>query len=371
VKMQQTTCIYCGESKNFCEAHIVPETLGKFKNLPKQKNIICSKCDHEIGKAEEQLAKCGLEAIFKATLNIKGKKKHKSSSPFRRGHAGHNPIELKASLPGRDYKVLAEPLGDGLNVHPLPQLVLLNSKGDYRNILLANPKTTTVEYLKTAIGKASLKGDLRVETVGLTYEEIDYIFGLLKQMGIFINEESLPASEAFPGEQFYPNVCVQGTIAVDARYFRAIAKIGFHYFLQYSEYFTGHEDCFRPVKQFIRYDEGTIEQFVVQQRGNLVSDFNYGFRPKYYGNLIIGDFCNNAATAYVQLFLGKDHNPPYYKITLATNCLRIKLGKAAFGHFFSYYTPENRTQYTGEIQPLGIANRICMPKNFRVDYLNR
>jgi len=361
----EATCIYCGKSEDLCEAHIVPESLGKFKNLPKQKKLICSRCDHEIGKAEEQLAKCGMEAIFKANLNIKGKKKHRASSPFRRRHAGQGPIELKALFPGTNYEVLVEPLGDGENVHPLPQLILIDSKGNYDCIRLSNPKETTVEYLKNSIRMSPVREkELRVETVGMTYEEIDYIFGLFKKIGIFINEEPPSALE----KQFYPNVPVHGSIAVDIRYFRAIAKIGFHYFLQYTGYFSGHENCLSPLKQFIRHGEGKIEQFVLRQRGNLVSDLNYGLRPRYYGHFIIGDFRKNVAAAYVQLFLGRDSNPPYYKITLATNCFRIKLEDETFGHFFCYYLPENRSQYTGEIQQLGAANKIRLPTSFGVDY---
>jgi hypothetical protein len=367
---QETVCIYCGKSKSYCEAHIVPESLGKFKNQPKQKELVCSECDHEIGKAEEQLIKCGSEAIFRVHLNIKGKKKHKPSSPFRRKHTGQGPIELKTTFPGRNYEVLVEPLEDGQNVQPLPQLVLLNPDGEHACIRLPNPIEVTPEYLKNALRQSSLKGKLRVETVGMTNEEIDHVFGLFRNMGIFINEEDAEANRKSLGTQFYPNVLVRGSVKVDSRYFRAIAKIGFHYFLQYSEYFSGHENFFTLVKDFIRYGKGEIEHFVSQHHGNLVSDLNYGFRPKYYGHFIVGDFHNNMATAYVQLFIGRDSNPPYYKIALAKNCLHIKLEDAAFGHFYTYYPPENRSQYTGEMQQLGVANRIRMPKNFRVDYLD-
>ncbi len=367
---QEVSCIYCGKCKNFCDAHIVPESLGKFKDMPKQKGLVCADCDHEIGKAEEQLAKCSSEAIFRVHLNIQGKKKHRKSSPFRRKHAGQGPIELKTKIPGRNYEVLVEPLGDGKNVHPLPQLVLLNSNGDHDHIMFQDPMKTTVQYLKNALQESSLKGNLRLETVGMTNEEVDYVFNLFKDMGIFINEEDIPDSEKFPGEQFYPNVPIHGPIVVDARYFRAIAKIGFHYFLQYSEYFSGREECFTPVKDFIRNGKGNAKQFVSQHRGNLVSDLNYGLRPKYYGHFIIGDFSNNMTTAYVQLFIGQDSNPPYYKVSLGKDCLHIQLEDTIFGHFFSYYPPGNRSRYTGEIQQLGATSRIAMPRSFRVNYLD-
>lgn len=363
---QESTCIYCG-SKDFCDAHILPECLGRFKGLSLQKDIVCSECDHEIGRAEEQLAKCGMEALLKTHLDIKGKKKHKSTSPFRRRHAGQGPIELKALYPGEDYPVYVEPIGDGENAQPLPQLLLIDSQKKHYCIRLSNPKETTVEYLKKEIGGSGLKGRLRVETVGMTNDEIDFIFGLLKICDSSMNEESTPNNKKHPTKKVYTKVPAKGKVIVDARYFRAIAKIGFHYFLQYSEYFNGHEDCFFPLKQFIRYGKGKAECFVEQKRGNLVSDFKHGFRPKYYGNIIIGDFHNNSATADVQLFIGRDYDPPYYKITLAKNCLQIQLDKNTFGHFFSYYTPDNREQYTGEIQELGVANKIQLPGFFRSD----
>jgi len=329
---------------------------------------VCAECDREIGKAEEQLARCGMEAIFKAHLRITGKRKHRPSFPFRRRYAGQGPIALKTRLPGTDYDVFVEPMGDGGNVRPVPQLVLLKPNGEHDCIRLPDPMNTTANYMRIALQKCPLKGDLRVETVALTNEEVDHIFELLKSIGAFLNEESTPSDVASPEKQFYPNMLVEGSVAVDARYFRAVAKIGFHHFLQYSGYFSGREACFTALREFIRYGKGKIERFVSQQRGHLVSDLGRGFRPSYYGHFVIGDFNKNTATAYAQFFIGRDNDPPYYRAALGKNCLLILLDSTVFGHFYSYYPPEERSQYTGEIQALGATHRIAMPDRFRVDY---
>jgi hypothetical protein len=364
-------CIYCGEEREYCVAHILPESLGKFKGQPLQKSLICAECDREIGRSEEQLVRSGVEAIHKARLSIKGKRKHKPSFPFRRKYAGQGPIELKARHPGADYDVFVEPVGDGQNVQPVPQIVLLGSNGEHHSVRLPDPMKTTPQDLRTALRNSPLKGEIRIETVELSENEINYVFDLFQDIGVSIRRESTSPDDPFSGPQSYPNVCVQGTIVVDTRYFRAIAKIGFHYFIQFSEYFFGGEECFAPLREFIRYGKGKSEDFVSWRRGNLVADLNYGLRPRYYGHFIIGDFSGNAATAYVQLFIGKDNNPPYYKIDLGKDCLRTLLQNRIFGHFYAYYHPEKRSQYTGEIEALGATHRIQMPDRFRVDYRAR
>jgi hypothetical protein len=42
-----------------------------------------------------------------------------------------------------------------------------------------------------------------------------------------------------------------GTVVVTPRYFRAVAKIGFHYFLSQFPEYTGREDTFSNIRQFI------------------------------------------------------------------------------------------------------------------------
>lgn len=358
-------CIYCGGPGPYSDSHIVPESLGKFKGQPKQKQLVCKGCDHEIGKAEEQLARCGPEAFHRVNLNIKGKKKHTRSFPFRRGYAGQGPLELSAPLPGREYEIWVEPVGDEENAQPVPQIVLKGPGGEWDRIRLPEPMKVTAEYLRNALGKSPVKGeDIRLETVGLSEREIDHVFSVIKGMGIWLRDE--PTATEPSGPRFYPNVCGKGRLIVDARYFRAIAKIAFQYYIEFSEQLCGYEDCFAPTKRFIRYGEGEIDTFVVQRRGYLVSDLKLGWRPSYYGHFIIGEIAEGVVKTYVQLFIGRDNDPPYYEVILSQGS-SILLDDSVFGHFYAYYPPDSRSQYTGEIQRLGATRKIRMPEAFRVD----
>lgn len=360
-------CIYCGGYGPYSDSHIVPESLGTFKGQPKQKQLVCRSCDHEIGKAEEQLARCSVEAFHRANLGITGKKKHARSFPFRRPYAGKGPIEISVPFPEGEYEVWVEPIGDGENAQPVPQLVLIGPGGEYDRIRLSEPMKVTTKYLRDALRKSPVKGEnIRLETVGLSEEEVEHVFSVMDRMGVLLPDGPGATDRSFSGFRFYPNVRGEGQVIVDARHFRAIAKIAFQYFIEFSGQLCGYEDCFAPVKRFIRYGEGRVEDFVVQRRGNLVSDLNFGFRPSYYGHFIIGEVARGVVKACVQLFIGKDNDPPYYEVILS-KCCTIVLDESAFGHFYAYYLPAERSQYTGEIQRLGATRKIRMPKRFGVD----
>ncbi len=93
--IKSDSCIYCGMTQNLRrQSHIVPRNLGAFKNQSSLHYRVCKTCEEEIGKCEEVLAKCGPEALFIANLGIKGRHKN-HTSPFRRRHAGHEPIKME------------------------------------------------------------------------------------------------------------------------------------------------------------------------------------------------------------------------------------------------------------------------------------
>lgn len=354
--MERNKCIYCGASKSLCrQAHAIPRSLGTFKNQPSLKNRVCRECDSKIGKGEEQLIKCGPEAFIRIALGITGRSGKKSTSPFRRAHAGHEALKFKAKYPGTHYEVLVEIIPGTQNWRPLPQIVIVDSNGSCEQILI-NEDNMTVEHIDKLIGETKLKGELRIWSHGTTDEEQERIFNLLRKSkhtsNEFIDENIRPCNE---------NVPAVGTIVVDKQYFRAIAKIAFHYFLCNYDGFDGEESSFEPIRRFIRYDEGEVKTFVHQKRGNLVADLNRGYRPKYYGHFLICKIEKNRIYGYVQLFIGKDIDPGYYLVDLGTNPRRIILSPERFGHFYVYYEPENRRDYHGEIQELAATVNIIIP----------
>ena len=77
-----------------------------------------------------------------------------------------------------------------------------------------------------------------------------------------------------------------------------------------------------------------------------------GYRPKYYGHFLISIIERQRIRTFVQLFIGKDIDPPHYDVFLGENPYHIWQPTQRFGHFYSYYKHEERTQFTGTMMSL-------------------
>lgn len=357
-------CIYCSKTgKKFCKAHIMPRGMGAFENQPTLKNHVCQKCDREIGKYEEQFMKCGPEGFLRAIVGIQGKSKSNPALPFRRKYAGHGPILIKVIFPNTNYEILAEPIGDGKNCQPLPQLVLINKDGNCNQILVTEPQKMTIKKLKKLIKSTNIEMPVKIWAVGLTEKEVDYIFNLLEQAGIFQSEEVDDAIQSC-------NELVKARVNVtfDKRYFQAIAKICFHYFLQFNDYLKGSETAFEPIRRFIRYGDGNEKSFVTAHEGYLIPELN-NWTPKNYGHVVICNFKDKRIDAYVQFFIGPDYKPHHYHVRIGRSPLSIIVPQETFGHCYVYHDKGKKTGYQGKFDKLGVSTNIILPSRFSVDYL--
>jgi hypothetical protein len=103
-----TTCIYCGSCGPFSDEHAIPHLLGEFTNFPLLTEHVCTRCNGAIGKAENQLAYCGPEALIRRIVGIGGRKGH-SEVPidiFQRGSLGVGPLEFERVHPETGIPVL-------------------------------------------------------------------------------------------------------------------------------------------------------------------------------------------------------------------------------------------------------------------------
>ena len=100
-------CIYCESSGPFNEEHPLPRCLGEFRDAPKLFSV-CKKCNHEIGRAEEQFCRASPEAFFRAWFNVEGRSSHEEINPFERGSAGGQAIDFVAMHPEVGKPILWE-----------------------------------------------------------------------------------------------------------------------------------------------------------------------------------------------------------------------------------------------------------------------
>lgn len=139
---------------------------------------------------------------------------------------------------------------------------------------------------------------------------------------------------------------------VTDKYFRAIAKIGFHYFLkQFQDEFTGNEPYFNDIKNFIQ-NGGEWEPFVTQMDRQIISEFDQDRRLVNYGHILTATHDNYGIFSKAQFFVGLDHVPRVWVIKLANKKSSVIFfeGKA---NLFLYHDLSLRGQYDGIMDEIG------------------
>jgi len=345
--MNVQKCIYCGSTGSFNKEHALPMCLGEFKGFPPLINKVCTNCNKEIGKFEEQFGRSGPEAFFRKYLNIEGRNTHDKVNPFQRGSAGAKPIDFIACLPGEDIEILWEPhLGEG-TVHEVRQIVFIDDKGKSYPFRIPN-WINNIDQLREEMKKFGLPppGEKISARVIVPYDEKERVENLVKGLGS--DFKWLPPQ---------PSAEIKNPVAsfqVTDFYFRAIAKIGFHYLLSVLNNIQGNEDYFADIRSFIK-EGGVIEKFVTQTRQPILT-FPQNYRPKSWGHVLLVENIKNGVQARLQFFLGPQYDPPTYLVRLTNNSLPIgKTGSK--GHYFVYFESGREGKYHGEVSELNCLIR--------------
>lgn len=72
------------------------------------------------------------------------------------------------------------------------------------------------------------------------------------------------------------------------KYFRGLAKIGFHYFLKHMSGFHGSEDAFTEIREFITNGKAEdVDRFVPGRASHLILDIVPGESPTGYRHVLI------------------------------------------------------------------------------------
>ena len=335
------TCIYCPNDAD-SEEHHLPKGLGRFKDYVALNDRICSVCNGKCGKLDEQLCGSGIEAFFRKHLEIKGRKKHKKKvNPFYRGSAGGKRLEMVGVNQTTGEPVPLE-LIRGNEVAEL-RCVTLTAEDD-TPYLITIPDNMTPEQFKQRVDALPVKKFKNCD-ISARREEAPWVESLV-QHGLKC-ESSPQWTPSALGPIMYGPTRVK--FAVGARYFRCIAKIGFHYFLTKMPQFRGDESCFADIRNFIISD-GSLEdcgRFIAYGQ-NPLRDFQ---RLKYWGHLLLAEVDYLHLRARVQLFAGPGSGTRVYNVALGKNPSLIDY-KQSFGDFFGYYPKEERDEFEGEVAEL-------------------
>jgi len=312
--MSLQDCIYCRKSFDPNRGqgdHIIPVQFGEFRNAKRFRGC-CSNCNNEIGKSEEQLLRCGPESVFL--------REFKPALPRKRDRGPRSPVGAHGSPPPK-HAILHDEDHEELvvvdeaspyRVRPVEHLAVKLKSGEMVYIKLFPTMTETA--LRRGLSRHA-KAIIEPIMFHCEKENQDHYLGLLKKIS--------PACKVVHGPDTRAgvrDVTVKTHLRVSGRYFRAIAKMGLHYYLSHSlRGLNGSDPVFASIREFIR-NGGDPEDHV------RVHDISFGSQISSWlqRNIGNGRRCHilgledsiTAISALVKMFHGDDRSV----------CYRIKLG---------------------------------------------
>ena len=326
---QRGQCLYCSEAANSTE-HVLPAAFGEFVGAPSLENRVCDTCNNtSLSVLDEQMARCGPEGFFRKWYGIEGRTHHEKVNPFYRGSAGGRRQEFSAWDPIWGVEVNLE-VENG-QARQMRELIFVESSGKTHHLPIR--EDATADTLLRAFKDLGVIKPFETR-LSCYPNERAWIEPILKRAWPAIElGESTEGSRVFEG--------AVGKVQLSDRYFRAFAKVGFHYFLtQFSDY-SGHEPMFSQLRQFISEDVANpvarVNEFIGLRQHPLLGEMlNPNVRPDgWRAHLLCAEVTPGGCLAHVQLFLTQDWPAPTYTIRLAAN-LTTPAGVGA-GHIYRYY----------------------------------
>jgi hypothetical protein len=340
-------CIYCGISFDPTRGegdHILPVQLGEFRNDSRFRRI-CTLCNNHIGKSEQQFLSCGPESFFRDVV--------KPNIPKER-QRGHSQVAaMGAPSPQStndcgDHRELVKRSKDNpTDVFPVDQLVIHDDQDNEYFIELFPGMCP--EHLSARIEKYGIS---KIDKIWFNFsaEHESEFQRLIEKMWPKFKKQKLPDIEAGI-KQAKGRI----TFKVTDHYFRSLAKIAFHHYLNHSRRgFRGDEPCFGPIRNFI-INGGDCEVFFKQSGPKFAMPFGKipsggVITPKQWCHIIAADETNKIAVVYLQLFVGCGCIPRPYHIKLADINSKIFVPDSAWGYVYLYDESPKSGRYAGQVE---------------------
>ncbi len=364
-------CIYCREKEANSEEHAIPAAFGtdNIKGFEKLLGKLCEKCNQKIGHIEEQFLRCGPEAFFRKMLIIKGRKKHDEVNIFHRGSLGGKPIRVEVQNPDELCNFLCEPSSESGNLTYSNQLSLRNPEGFIVNVPIPDNINTADKLIEML--KRQERADYEFVSVYIEPERRHIVEALpnIKQKRL----EWENVEQGYKGKKKFLVKC-----EYTEKYFQGIAKIAFHYFLQYFGRYNGHEKEFDGIKNFI-LNGGDVEDWVIRREGSFIEDFKGPLiiSPDVYGHFIIAEDTGEDIFVKLMFFAGpKGISNRHHEVRISNKQSLIYRPRKSIEHQILYFNEKDSEGNIGEMKKLlkidkGFISSLQFPRFDEVGSLLR
>lgn len=272
---------------------------------------------------------------------VKGRAYHTRVNPFARGSSGGSRLEFSTFDREVGVEVNLE-IKDGV-VAQMCELILVEKEtGKAHHFPLT--EAMTADQLRTQIQLRTVAKPWEARLSCHSHER-PWVEKLLQEHspGVTFSEPKLMSHVIET-----PQVKFQ----LGERYFRGIAKVGFHYFLTQFPMFSGYEPLFSCIRSFIYEDTNEPVRRVndfVQMRNHplLLPMLNPDARPDgWRAHVLASETKSGECLAHVQMFLTEENPGLIYTVSLARDSAIT--GHAAFAHLYRYFSAGRQGRFSGE-----------------------
>jgi hypothetical protein len=357
-------CIYCPREGEMSDEHYLPRCLGRFRGYELLSDRVCERCNNRLSPLDEQFCRSGPEAIIRDMLGVEGRKSHRRVSPFQRGSAGAERLTFTGQASGPDSTAEEVELDvdrKGRSVRRMRQIIF--SAGDRRIAIritddMREPEQLLAKMKERGVAMTTPAADdteiVTAEITGAAPEELGWMQHLLSG----VRENMLGEPEISINEPDQLRVSMRANPT--EKYFRGLAKIGFHYFLKHMRGFHGSEDAFAGIRDFILDGKAKdVDRFVSGRTNHLAADIFPGESPVGYRHLLIARADYEHLVCRMQFFIHPKYSSPIYRVErFALPVYTVRLGKnssriiypRASRHYFTYSDEYQREGYDGEMR---------------------
>jgi Protein of unknown function (DUF2934) len=337
--------------------HYLPRALGNFQGDERLVNRICNHCQGVFSQLEDVFAHNSPEAFFREMVGHVGRKNHKGKNIFYEPTFGIPPLAILGKQPGHDFEILWELVPDPENAGnrrciPVSQLVFISD--DNKTLRLPfRPGRWTAERIKAILEKSGVKGD-QIVAVGNTEAERAEMTALIDVLAVAGKERQVAP--------MVDGADIEGEMEAEMseEYLRAIAKVGFHFFLNYFPNFSGMEPEFDDIKRFIYLGEADRELVRIVDEPFL-RNLKQGARLKKWSHLLSVESSDGGIEARMQFFVGPEVQPFVWSVVISTQpSERAKYTGYAFVYFDDVYE-----EYQGQRKDL-IAELTSVEEDIRL-----
>ncbi len=349
------TCVYCGgPRREMSEEHYLPAALGDFGAFQVLDGRVCGECNNAIGQsAETQFLRAGPIALFRWILGVEGRN-GRPPDPFYRAAGGAPPLLTYGRPPGFDFDVLCEVEWATRNVGFARQIVFGDPARGKIPILVTDRMLADAGQLPLALGIAGIPA-ARPLMAWAREDEIPAVEGLLRTHYGELPPTLWGDADVPPGH----GIDVRTLVRVGPPFFRAVAKVVFHYALKVFPDLDGEAAAYLPLRRYIRHGEG--DGFVREVRNQVVENFRRGYRPTQWCHILLVERNYERIFGYAQFFVSPESLPFPLRVDVGPNPSRIAQRAERHAHMFLIETVEGGGSPHGTVADLQPMERIHIP----------